>query len=118
MSSSQLWAPQPQRRQAESTADPLSTSPDILPGTWLQLSPVTGSSLPSSVPKANASPVNLKDIDTKFLSNTSGSRHESFSSQRSVDLMRRPMVSSVSSPDIERREIAIRSGRIEAAFRE
>ncbi|KAK4616034.1 hypothetical protein CLAFUW4_09937 [Fulvia fulva] len=119
MSTSQLWAPQPQRPQAQSTADRLSSSPNMLPGTWLQLSPVTGSSLPSPVLKADASPVNLKDIDTRFLSNnTSASRHESFSSQGSVDPMRRPLVSSVNSPDIERREVAIRSGRIEAAFRE
>lgn len=135
MPSSQLWAPKPQRI-AQHPAATLEL-PNMIPGMWLQLSPVTSPScnpnkylqltpstspLPSPSLKAEGvSPVDLADLsladkNEKYLTNAS--RQSSVSSSSSTS---RPVSTKapafLTAPSVERREMAVgRLGGLGAAF--
>ena len=140
---SQLWAPKPQRPSQNVALN--IDRPNMIPGTWLQVTPVvspsfsankylqltpTTSPLPSpSLKGENVSPVDLTDLSLndslprpkteRYLSNTStASRQSSISSASSSSgsvSTRPPAFLTV--PSVERREMAIgRLGGLGAAF--
>ncbi|KAF2158866.1 hypothetical protein M409DRAFT_61287 [Zasmidium cellare ATCC 36951] len=143
MSTSQLWAPKPQRPSQQHTIERIDRPSNMIPGTWLQLSPDASpgsntakflqltpqsSPLPSPALKGeSASPVDLTSLSLtdslprptteRYLSNTSAvSRQSSVSSSSSNSVSTRPPAF-LTVPSVERREMAIgRLGGLGAAF--
>lgn len=125
MSNSQLWTKKIEEPKETPVEQLNRLNPHAyLPGTWLQLSPMTSPAFKAANESAIADikdDISLADAkNAKFLTNTSSSRTSSVSSASTNGASRHPSMTShaTSAPCAERRELAVgRSGGLGAAFR-